>query len=130
MNYVKNTVAESVKNHIDIQINNIRTKINSSTINSNNNLHIFINKSKQSSGYITFKNNMDSISQKGGNIIIYYLTDTCIEKAYGPIINTEEHLYDLFMLICSDINSYTTQYIDTIHKYIEDNKINNYLVYY
>ena len=130
MNYVKNTVAESVKNHIDIQINNIRTKIANNTLDSNNNLHIFINKSKQSSGYITFKNNMDSISQKGGNIIIYYLTNIGIEKAYGPIINTEEHLYDLFMLMCSDINSYTTQYIDTIYKYIEDNKINNYLVYY
>jgi len=130
MNYVKNPVAESVKNHLDMQINNIRTKITNNTIDSDNNLHIFINKSKQSSGYITFKNNMDSIYQKGGNIIVYYLTDNGIEKTYGPIINTKEHLDDLFMLMCSDINSYTTQYIDTIYKYIEDNKINNYLVYY
>jgi len=130
MNFVKNPVADSVKNHLDMQINNIRTKITNSTINSDDNLHIFINKSKQSSGYITFKHNMDSIYQKGGNIIIYYLTDIGIDKTYGPIINTEEHLDDLFMLMCSDINSYTTQYIDTIYKYIEDNKINNYLVYY
>lgn len=130
MNYVKDTNIDAIKKHLETQINNIRYKIINSVSRGNDILHIFINKSKQSTGYITFRNNSNVILSKGSHIIIYYLTDTGIEKVYGPILNTEEHLDDLFMLLCNDINCYVTQYIDTIYRYIEDNKINNYLVYY
>lgn len=135
MNYLKELNHYIHDKHLETQIINMKHIIKSKVINidsidNSKNIHIFINKSKQSSGYITFKNNFDTILSKGGNIIIYYLTDIGIEKAYGPLINKHEHLYYLFMLMCSDKNCYVTQYIDTIYKYIDDNKINNYFVYY
>ncbi len=130
MNYIKNNSMDEFKMHLKKQIENIRTKIMNTKSTDNNIINIFINASNQSSGYINYRKDIDNIIKKGSSVIIYYLTDKDIVKQYGPIPNTNEYHDDLFLLICDDVKYNMTQYIDIIYKYIDDNMINNYLVYY
>ena len=130
MNYIKNNSMDEFNMHLKKQIENIRIKIMNTKSPDNNNIHIFINASKQSSGYINYRKDIDNIIKKGTSVIIYYLTDKDIVKQYGPIPNTNEYHDDLFLLICDDVKYNMTQYIDIIYKYIDDNMIDNYLVYY
>jgi hypothetical protein len=130
MNYIKNNSMDEFNTHLKKQIENIKTKIMNAKPTDNNIIHIFINASKQSSGYINYRNNINDIIKKGSSVIIYFLTDKDIVKKYGPIPNTNEYHDELFLVICDDVKYNTTQYIDIIYKYIGDNMINNYLVYY
>ncbi len=130
MNYIKNNSMDEFNMHLKKQIENIRTKIMNTNSHDTDNIHIFINASKQSSGYINYRKDIDNIIKKSSSVIIYYLTDKDIVKQYGPIPNTNEYHDDLFLLICDDVKYNMTQYIDIIYKYIDDNMINNYLVYY
>lgn len=130
MNYIKNNNMDEFNTHLKKQIENIRTKIMNTKSNDPSIIHIFINASKQSSGYINYRKDIDNIVKKSSSVIIYYLTDKDIVKQYGPIPNTNEYHDDLFLLICDDVKYNMTQYIDIIYKYIDDNMINNYLVYY
>ncbi len=130
MNYIKNNSMDEFNMHLKKQIENIRIKIINTNSHDTDNIHIFINASKQSSGYINYRKDIDNIIKKSSSVIIYYLTDKDIVKQYGPIPNTNEYHDDLFLLICDDVKYNMTQYIDILYRYIDDNMINNYLVYY
>jgi hypothetical protein len=98
--------------------------------NSDEHLNIFINFSQNSNSFVNFLHD-DKKKFINKTIKIYLLRmNGIIEKFIGPLYVDDEELNKIYSTLGFMKFDYNTDYIDTIKKYISDNSIKNYYIYY
>ena len=127
MNYLIDPNMEAFENKLINDCKLYMNELKSDIINIDNYISIFINYSQQSNGYSNFIRNNDLINK---TIKIYLLKKTGIEYLFGPLYVDNTKLNKLHLTIGSMKFDYYTDYMETIHNYIKNNNIKNYLIYY
>ncbi len=98
-------------------------------INNNNYITVFINFSQNSNSYSNFLKDKEKFI--GKNIKILLLRkDGIIEELLGPLYVDDEKINIIYLGIGNLKFDYYTGYIESINNYINNNSINNYLIYY
>ncbi len=98
-------------------------------ININDYITLFINFSQNSNSYSNFLKDKEKFI--GKNIKILLLRkDGIIEELLGPLYVDDEKINIIYLGIGNLKFDYYTGYIESINNYINNNSINNYLIYY
>jgi hypothetical protein len=100
-------------------------ELKSNIVETNDYITVFINMSYQSNGYSNFIRDNNLINKY---IKIYALKRSGIEYLFGPVY--VDNLDKISIAIGSLKFDYYTDYMEVIHKYIKNNNIDNYLIYY
>ena len=138
--YVSDTNKKNIENNIQEKTKIINEKIITMSIMSNmsnisnifhidnNIIHMFINKSSQSNGYINLIKEKDKYI--GKKIRLYFHKLSKIEKICDIEIKNNDIITLLIDIILYTDFDYYTPMIDNIYSYINDNNIKEYVIYY
>lgn len=91
-------------------------------------IHVFINMSVQSNSYINFGNDYNKYS--GKKIRLYFHKLNSIDMICDVFIENKEIFNKVINIILYSDFDYHTRLRDIIDKYIKNNNIYNYFIYY